>query len=462
MLNLTTRLTTKKGSNAVSERTAVYSGAGITVPPSFFCTTFITPWELFGASKYTTATFNTSTSVVTISGNNGRLARTAYCVFSTTGTLPAPLVANQKYYMVNKGPGTVQASWTTFQVSDIPNGPVIALQSSGTGSHTVALGTEDDTAVCNMTRTLDSSCGSWATVNTANGVYNWQSTDDYILYHYGKGREILYTLYQTPTWAAPNTVLDGYGYAGGGGVPTDLTYASTFITALLSRYNAVSPVNPNGNKMIKIVELWNEPSFSPVGTVGGSWCGTHSELATQSRNVYNAVKAVDSSCLVISPGFTSGAASTVAPTSAIYKYLVASAGVGVGKDYVDGVAYHGYGLGSSRHNLANLFEVIRNLSSILSLAGAPSLPLYQSERGIDFADEAIMAIRSAVIEAALGVKLSCHYTYHGFAVPMKSSGTLLYWYNKLNVELAGATITHCAINTDFSVTVVANTGTFVI
>lgn len=439
----------------------IYSGAGVAVPSTFFGMTMATPYETVSATYDIAATVDATANTFTIASNNGRLARSQKCEVYSTGAVPAPLVQGQSYWIVDVSGGV------SFAVSATEGGPPIDLTDAGSGTITVRIGAVDPGAgYFGTVRSLDTSCGTWAQINTANGVYDWTLPDAWIPYHYARGRAVLFTFNQTPAWSAVNAALDVYGASGGGQAPSSLSHAATFATALLARYNATSPINPTGARMIWGIEAWNEPSFQSPGTVGQSWCATHAQLAEQTRNVYNAAKAADASCTVLGPGFTSGMADTT-PTSAAHavRYLDASDGDGgKGKDWMDGYCYHGYGPGAYQSNLVDLKSAVSRIRSLATFGGlSTGVPLYQTERGIETSAGAFTGLRAAVIEAALGVKTSVHYAYNfSTFVALHTDAALLAKYAEVNAAIAGKAITYCALMQDGRVTATADGATVVV
>jgi len=79
-------------------------------------------------SPNTVTISNANPSVITLNNHNFGNGREVY--FTTAGTLPAGLSANQKYYVVN-------SSTNTFNVSTSPGGSAVATTSAGSGVHTV-------------------------------------------------------------------------------------------------------------------------------------------------------------------------------------------------------------------------------------------------------------------------------------------------------------------------------------
>ena len=140
---------------------------------------------------------------------------------------------------------------------------------------------------------------NWRAINSVQGQYDWSGLDTVINYHEGLGKTIIYTIYGCPTWAATangKTHTDPYGSLGGADKPADITYLSDFITALMLRYNS------GGLHRIKFIEIWNEPNFS-LNWNGFFW-GSAVDMVWMGNAIYAAAKAIDSSIIILSPGFS--------------------------------------------------------------------------------------------------------------------------------------------------------------
>jgi hypothetical protein len=374
-------------------------------------------------------------------------------VFST-GELPRPLQAGVTYYPVDAVKGNPSTALSPIlKLSTTPGGSAINITSAGSGTITLNAFMTDLGALPMVSRGLDSGMPPWSLVNTANAVYDWTAMDNYVAYHFTqRGRQSILTLSSTPSWAARNQAVDAYGSPGGGQVPTSLSSIATYVTAVISRYNT------GGNRPFMAVELWNEPSFAPTGTTNENWCGTMSELAQAGRLVNIAAKAADASILVLGPSFTNGLAQVPPSLTDIsmYNWLLASDGAaGTGKQWIDGVCYHGYD--TVPGNLNGLMDKINYYKAILVFAGMSStFPLYQTERGVDLGAPSLYLLRCAAIEAAMGLKISVLYNFDSYGVNARMDPVLRVGMNTFYTNVCGKTITYCAINQNNSVTVTAS------
>ncbi|CAB4120868.1 hypothetical protein UFOVP2_38 [uncultured Caudovirales phage] len=435
----------------------VYNGGGVSVPQNFLGSTFTAPQVIRGLTDgYTqyVGSVSTATSFITMLNYDPRPDIWDSVTISSTGSLPTPLQAGVTYYPVNAVKGIPTTVLPILQLSATPSGNPIILSTSGTGTISFnAFVTDLGLSPC-ISRGLDSGMPSWNIVNTSNGVYDWTKMDNYVNYHFtSRGRQSILTLNCTPSWAAVNQALDAYGNPGGGQVPTSLALPATYCAAVWTRYNA------GASKPFVGVEMWNEPSFAAPGTTGQNFCGTVSQLSQITRLVNQSVKAIDSSALILSPGFTNGSAQ-VAPSSAstttLYAYLNASDGAaGTAKQWIDGVCYHGYD--TSPGNLVQLPAVNALLKSVLVGSGlSSSFPLYQTERGVNLGNPSAFFLQCAAIEAALGIKMSILYNNDSYGINPRFDSSLRAKMNIFYSSICGKTITYCAINQDGSVTTIAN------
>lgn len=90
----------------------------------------------------------------------------------------------------------------------------------------------------------------WSAPNSA-----WTELDSVIQTHHNAGRDIYFTVYGTPTWAART------GFSIGGQAPSappqNLSDLANFITALVTRYNTTTVFATK--TPIQYLEIWNEP-----------------------------------------------------------------------------------------------------------------------------------------------------------------------------------------------------------
>lgn len=286
--------------------------------------------------------------------------------------------------------------------SAAPNAPNLTCTSARERSHDIAGG-----------------CSQWRALNTANGAYDATAVarlDAWIDQCYSDGREVIFTLYGTPAWAADTSInfTDQYGHQYAANAPADVgsggsASLSAFVTWLVSRYNG------SGTRKIHYLELWNEPLFSTVAS--SYFSGTPVKLAQMGKGAYQAAKAVDAGIVVLSPGFA-GMAGGLDPMAV--NYLNAAVGDGTfGKDWCDGVTYHPYDLGTSSHPFCPIATSFSNFLAAVG-AAAPGKLIYCTEQGylhnwtgVSQTERAKVLKQSALIQAAFGVQFVQWYSASG-------------------------------------------------
>lgn len=177
----------------------------------------------------------------------------------------------------------------------------------------------------------------WLNIETSAGVYDWTRIDAFMTANAGKN--ILYCVHGTPVFyakPAEQSVQGPYNQYGECGMPADLLPLTNFITALVTRYNTVSPYNPSGAKLIKYLEPWNEPRFLQIPGKTSFWWGSAQELVDLSKAVRLAAKAVDPSIVVASPTFEN------LPSARTYLGTVGTDAVSTGASLSDIFSYHAY------------------------------------------------------------------------------------------------------------------------
>lgn len=455
------------GASSSAAGQILYSGAGIAIPQYFVSGSGGAP-KIFPALTFTV---DASTNIVTIAGGAGRLLAAQTITATSSGTLPAPMQAGTTYYVSLLTP-------TTCKLLVSAGGAELDFTNTGTGTHTAVLRvTVDYAGVYTSIRLSDVGWSRWALMNPSNGVYDFTSyADEAIPYWYALGIPSMYTIVSTPTWATADTGVDAYGTTGGAGVPTSTASIATFLTQLLARYNAVSAVNPTGAKMIYAVEHRNEPSFTAVNSASRTWNGTFAQLAAEAKSVYQAVKAADSSCLVVGPGFTGGNfIDSVTPTNQVYGFMNASDGAGgFGRQWTEGVGLHLYGA-------ENRQEVLKtNLDSFkqtLTQSGvASTFPLWDTESGYEVwvaatpsAQLAVLVERIHAIKAALGFQHTNHFQMDAYQpdtayalVSTTLDSVVRAGFARCVSRLAGKSMTYCAINQNGTVTYTTNGTTYTV
>jgi len=290
-----------------------------------------TAWEKWSSSDPAIATLSqpglvngmtAGTATITVSTNSGALTS------STVLTVTAP-----------SGPGpTVTVSPTFFGIHSgqaFPKAPWPYVPNSGWRSH-------DDGI-------------TWADINTSQGVYEWSRFDQEIAKAQAHNEEILYTLFETPNWAAssPGGCIQGVGSCN---PPNDLNSDGTgsdqhfqnFVSALMSHV---------GPGKIKYFEIWNEPNIAT------EWGGTVAQVVRLAKDANAIIKAADPQAMVVGP----------APSSynADYQSSMLAAGLA---EYVDAFGFHGYASQPEQ-----LITTITRNQTVFAQYGVQSKPFLDTE-----------------------------------------------------------------------------------
>lgn len=331
-------------------------------------------------------------------------------------------------------------------------------------------------------RTHDSSCGGWNSVSTAQGAYDWTSLDSHINYYSTQGKDIIYTLYGTPTWAAKPadaTFRDHYLKLGGAGMPADMQHVTDFINALFTRY-------PN---KIKFFEIWNEPNFNENRT--GFWWGSVQDLILLAKTVYTAVKAISPTTIVLSPGFTDGdRVYPVRSTGYTFLNTTHTASNMKGHQFCDAIAFHPYTIiGSNTVATRTSFQdytaprfnswaAYINIQKTLGVSKDIYItewgispgpydtePTMQLFRSLSPTEQGDIVWKTLALAAAQGVKRFCLYSHEsglsgGITTisTMTETPAIIQALNSFAATICGKTISDAHLLSDGRVSVTMSTG----
>ena len=253
-------------------------------------------------------------------------------------------------------------------------------------------------------RSHDTSVHWWYLIETSAGVYNWTLMDQWITAHRTNGTSVLFTVEGTPTFYCSSTansttgILDsavwfytGLGAAAypGSTSPNGLTALGNFVTALMTRYNSAGGAwrlaNPTLGKGIQAVETWNEPQFT--NNQQGFFWGTAPQMVDIAYTIRTAVKAVDSSVPVTSPGF--------ANSNTMQAFLTTSGAINTGvtgASTCDALLVHHYNISlpGTQFNdwtydfFTNTQFAIAGWKYAAAQGGVSGLPLWMGEGGFDY------------------------------------------------------------------------------
>lgn len=274
---------------------------------------------------------------------------------------------------------------------------------------------------------------------TSLGVFDWTNFDLFMTNNAGK--EIIFTLGQPADWMITRSAIGGANLGGKANMcPTGATELTAnyipVITAIVNR--AKNTFGVTGIKW----ELWNE-----IEGPGMLAAAELPALAAMAKATYQAIKAVDSTAIVLTPS-----ARDEDTANLVGNFLALSDGAtGKGGDWVDGTAFHFYGL-NQPWTYKYTCDVYRQYAIN---AGYPGLPLYITESGMlsVTANSGVILQRRMVVFAACGVKSFIGYATDSNENPL---GAYSAEWNATVAAISGKTITGCTKNADGTVTAIVN------
>lgn len=276
-------------------------------------------------------------------------------------------------------------------------------------------------------------------ISTGSGTFDWSAFDLFMSNNAGK--KIIFTLGQPSDWMISRAAIGGANYGGKANMcPTGATELSTnylpVIQAIVNR--AKNSFGATGIAW----ELWNE--IEGKGMLAPAELGA---LAPMAKVIGPAIKAIDPTAVVLTPSARDDDTAYL-----VGDFLAASDGAtGKGGDYVDGIAFHFYGL-NAPWTWKYTCDVYRDLAK---KAGYPSLPIYVSESGmlVPTANSGTVLQRRILVFAACGAKTLVAYATDSNENPL---GAYAAQWNAAVAAVSGKTITRCTKHSDGSVSVIAD------
>ena len=230
-----------------------------------------------------------------------------------------------------------------------------------------------------LVRNVDVPGCMWASIAPqGRGMYEWSALDVFVAKAAAGGRDIVFNLMATPTWASARAAEAGHYGPGSDAEPADPGDVAAFAAAVCARYLSLGT-------RIAVFEIWNEPKYDDGGGLGQGnyFTGTPQALAGIARAVALALKAVDAQVLVLSPAPT-GLEFAWTPgdrsgTDNLDRFLGASDGHGgSGRDWVDAIAFHAY----SHDGYNNVFaipQMVANVRQCMAMHGLDGRPVWITE-----------------------------------------------------------------------------------
>jgi hypothetical protein len=235
---------------------------------------------------------------------------------------------------------------------------------------------------------------NWNDIEPSRGIYNWPALDRWLTQAQAHGADVLYTFGGTPTWASlvPTGACD-YN-PGGCYPPMNMQDWDDYVRAIAT----------HAAGRIKYWELWNEASQHEY------WSGGVPALVTMAQHAFTIIKSVDPSAKVFTPSGVGGAMDT---STFLDQFLVAGGG-----QFVDGVAFHGYGnaLPSSPEEINRIVDAVQG---IMAKRGFGDRPLWDTEASWGPAnhlpneeDRIAFVSRHYILQWSKGVQRSYWYAWN--------------------------------------------------
>lgn len=200
---------------------------------------------------------------------------------------------------------------------------------------------------------------AWSHIEKTPGTFDWAKLDLIVDNAQKNGvTDLMFVLAGTPTWASSTPTSTGHPgqFPGEQGMPTDIALWDRWVEAVVTRYKG----------RITSYQPWNEANLQTF------FNGTPAQMADLTKRAYDIVKRIDPAAKVVAP---STGTRLGGPFRSFYpRYLRELAS----RNWpVDAFAAHTYpnslGTPVTRQALA------REWAQMLRTAGAPNLPLYDTE-----------------------------------------------------------------------------------
>jgi hypothetical protein len=176
----------------------------------------------------------------------------------------------------------------------------------------------------------------WGDINTAPGVYNWQTLDRWLSYSKPHNVDIIFTFLGVPAWAATDPQLPCSHWSGSCSPPSDLNADGTGTNKFFKDF--VTAIAQHVGTQVGYWEIWNEPNIVSGGSGSnayGSWNGTNAQLVRMAQDARSIILAINPNAKFLTPAPNPGAGNGV--TNFMDGYLAAGGG-----NYADIIAFHGY------------------------------------------------------------------------------------------------------------------------
>jgi hypothetical protein len=236
----------------------------------------------------------------------------------------------------------------------------------GMHMQTGVLGKEDwPSAQFGTVRLWDTNTG-WADINTSNGIYNWETLDQWFALTKTHGvTDLLYTFGKVPAWASSDPSNSSCNYGPGEcAPPNDLNADGTGTDEHWTEY--VTAIATHAAGRVKYWELWNEPN------IVARWTGTNAQLVRMASDARTIILKIDPEAVMLTPCPAAGITGT---GTWMANYLAAGGG-----KYADVIAFHGYVQHAGAYPVAeDVNTLIDDLRTAIAPYGQASKPIWNTE-----------------------------------------------------------------------------------
>jgi hypothetical protein len=331
-------------------------------------------------------------------------SRATFCLPADFAGLDANVLAipDLPITVLSASPVTVKEEFFGISVQNRVNDALVGVTAKTVRSHDMKSGT-----------------GMWKYIETSKGVFDWSNLDSWVSTHHASGRDLVFTLFGTPTWASARpSEVGAYGstYLGVSAEPSDMADWDAFCTAVATRYLG----------KIKYYEVWNEPNLNNNGTTtSGSnfyFSGTFAKLSEMVRRANQAIKAVDPTAKIICPPITVWSATAGQSAETYFTGMMAASdgATGTMADWVDIIGVHLYLPGSNKvQDLAGIIDRVNAAMTTAVVTGkeiwdTESAPIGEDVSALTDTEAKQIIARTLLTKAAKGIARTIYYQYdHG-------------------------------------------------
>ena len=282
----------------------------------------------------------------------------------------------------------------------------------------------------------------WKDVEPRRGEFRWEALDHAVAVAERDRKRVLLVLGPVPQWASQDP--DAPDESWGKGAPGPF---SEFGLAAFDEY--VNRIVARYGDRIWAYETWNEANLQNF------WRGTPAEMAHMTQMVHDAVTRHGASSLVLS------ASATTRTEGSIYRFFPAYLRELAARGWpVDGFAVHAYP--DADGTPSDVTDYVAQFKAYLAIAGAPALPIYNTElnyglagpgdkphRDMDAMQSSGWLSRTFIDAVRLGVAQThwfawspTYYGQYGIQLNPTSEASTLAW-RTTHDWLVGATFVAC-------------------